>query len=295
MTYWLDYSAAKLSGPTIKYSGYGGAIRYIDAPNRLGNKHTNKAEYNSLVDSGLAVRLVMEVSINDADGAFTNGVLLAQRAKAGADYLGYPGVIYFCNDRTTLSPGFVEYLRGAASVLGWARIGAYGFQNAMDAAKTNTPCQHFWQSGRRSEVRSWVQIWQDNNTQVQVGGITCDRNLILQDISENDLTPEEHDWLHQIQKVLGDAYSPATATSGERSIGTRIKDIDDAIGPAFDGPAGKTLGSRVKDLDERPLVDAKVLADALIAAGLTVAGGASVDQVRQIVHDALNSARLTTG
>jgi hypothetical protein len=184
--YWLDYSAAKLSGATIKAAGYGGSIRYIDAPNRLTTKHTNKAEFDDHIREGLAVRLVMQTTTTASDGGFAVGVDHAQRALAGANYLGYQGPIYFTNDRTTVPnpAAWTAYLNGAASVLGWAWVGAYGFANAMDIANQSTPCRHFWQAGRRSDVRSFVQFWQDNNTQVTVGGVLCDRNLILRDISE---------------------------------------------------------------------------------------------------------------
>lgn len=192
MAYLLDYSAKQLSGPTVKNAGYAGAIRYIDATQ--GGKRTTNAEYASLVASGLIVRLVMEVSTGDANGGYSRGVEYAKRAKLGADALGYAGVIYFCNDSPTLSSATLwdDYLTGAASVLGWGRVGAYGFANAMDVAAHLTDCKHFWQAGRRSDVRPFVQIWQDNNTQVTVGGITCDRNLILQPLTgDNDMQPSD--------------------------------------------------------------------------------------------------------
>jgi hypothetical protein len=186
--YWLDYSAAELSGTIVKNAGYTGAIRYIDSPANLGRKHTSLAEYRSLVAAGLGVRLVMQTTTTASDGGRAVGVDHAQRAKAGADYLGYGGVIYFTNDRTTVPDpaAWAAYLSGAASVLGWARVGAYGFANAMDIARDRTACVHFWQAGRRSDVRAFVQVWQDNNTQVTVGGITCDRNLILKPLTEEN-------------------------------------------------------------------------------------------------------------
>lgn len=182
MTYWLDYSAAKLSGATIRAAGYTGVVRYIDSPNRWGVKHTNFAEYQDHLRNGLGVRLVFEVSTGDPDGGYAQGVAYAQRAKAGADTLGYSGVIYFCEDRPTTPSiaNWQSYLRGAISVLGRERVGAYGFYRAMDAAYGIV--DHFWQAGARRDVRPHVQLWQDNNTQVRVGGVTCDRNLILHDL-----------------------------------------------------------------------------------------------------------------
>ncbi len=186
MAYWLDYSAAELSGATIKNAGYTGVIRYIDSPANLGRKHTSRAEYASHKAAGLGVRLVMQTTTTASDGGRSVGIDHAERAKAGADYLGYTGVIYFTNDRTTVPnpAAWRAYLDAAVSVLGRARVGAYGFFNAMDLAVGHV--DHFWQAGRRSDVRPFVQIWQDNNTQVTVGGITCDRNLILKPLVEED-------------------------------------------------------------------------------------------------------------
>lgn len=183
MGYYLDYSAAKLTAQQVLGSGFLGVIRYIDSPNNLGKKHTNKAEYDNFVANNVPVLLVFEVNVNDADGGWNQGVAYAQRAKAGADYLGYSGPIFFCNDKTKITDATVwrAYLDGAASVLGLANIGAYGFANAIDTAIGHAT--YFWQSGRRSEVRSFVHMWQDNNVQVAVGGITCDRNLVLKEIN----------------------------------------------------------------------------------------------------------------
>ena len=98
MAYYLDYSAAKLDGFTIKRAGYTGVIRYIDAPDRLRMKHTNKAEYDSHIAAGLKVFLVMQNTTTDADGGWAAGVANAKRALAGANYLGYNGPIFFTND-----------------------------------------------------------------------------------------------------------------------------------------------------------------------------------------------------
>lgn len=190
MVYWLDYSAAKLSGQTIKDAGYSGVIRYIDSPAKpygLKAKHTDKAEYDSHRAAGLSVLLVMQTTTSASDGGFAAGQDHARRALAGADYLGYAGPIFFTNDRTTVPnpAAWRAYLDGAANVLGAARVGAYGFRNAMDLAVGHAT--FFWQAGRRSDVAGHVHAWQDNNTQVKVGGVLCDRNLILKTIEEDDM------------------------------------------------------------------------------------------------------------
>lgn len=221
--YWLDYSAAKLPGETIKNAGYGGVIRYIDAPDRLRTKHTNMSEYQDHIRSGLQVWLVMQNTTTDADGGRPAGEANARRAKAGADYLGYTGPIFFCNDRTTVPnpAAWQAYLDGAASVLGINRVGAYGFANAMELAREHATW--FWQSGRRTDLRPHVHFWQDNNTQVTVGGITCDRNLLLKDLGGGDveLTDKIRFWDGfeiTVGQALGDTWQLANNLSGR---GTR--------------------------------------------------------------------------
>lgn len=219
--YWLDYSAAKLSGATIKAAGYTGVIRYIDSPSRLGTKHTNMNEYTDHVRNGLQVQLVMQTTTSASDGGWTIGVEHAQRALAGANYLGYDGPIYFTNDRTTVPnpAAWRAYLDGAASVIGKARTGAYGFFNAMDLAIGHA--SFFWQAGRRSDVRAHTHVWQDNNTQVTVGGITCDRNLILKEMGKTEV--DELSWSDK--SGVRSANDPTYEYSyGELVVGSNVKD-----------------------------------------------------------------------
>lgn len=194
-TWWIDYSAAKLSGATIAGAAVGpgserasGAIRYLDAPGNLDTKHTDRTEYRSLLDAGLGLAMYFEVGKNDPMGGFARGQEYGRRALAGADYLGFPGVVFFCADRWFRTPGFPvitpdvwgAYLDGAVSILGRDRTGAYGFSDAIDAAAGHV--DYFVQCGARSALRGFAHGWQDNNVQPTVGGITVDRVLIQRPI-----------------------------------------------------------------------------------------------------------------
>lgn len=212
--YWIDYSARKLSAQDVANSAIGpngekctGAIRYIDAPELLDTKHTNLAEYQDYLNHGLKVRLVHQGSTTDADGGYQAGVARAQRAKAGADYLGYTGVIYFTNDRPDLPnvTNWQQYLRGAGTVLGPKRVGAYGFANAMNAAQGYASA--FWQSGRESDLVSFANVYQWNNGRVYVAGTECDLNKVVRD------------------------YVP-DLSSGGQTPGTEIEDEEDDMEPA---------------------------------------------------------------
>lgn len=220
MVYYLDYSAGQLSGSTIKNSGYGGTIRYVTSPGLMqppnpGNpKHITRAEYESHKNAGLDIWLVYQGSTTDADGGYDLGRRNALRAIEGCTLLnhpsgrqgpiGYDGPIFFTNDRTTLPSvqSWQEYLNGAASILGFDRVGAYGFGNAMDAAVGHA--NYFWQAGSRKVLRDFVHFWQDNNTQVSVGGILCDRNLVLKELRPAPPPPPPVDPPEEIDMQLSD-------------------------------------------------------------------------------------------
>jgi hypothetical protein len=234
-TYLIDYSASKLAAAVIKATAVGpagehpvGAIRYIDAPNLLGTKHTNLVEYQDHVRNGLTDYLFFEIDLDDVLGGYAGGQANAQRALAGANYLGYPSnyPITMCNDRwfnqknrPLITPDvYTAYLDGAASVLGIQRTGAYGFSDSMDAAVGHA--SFFVQCGARSVVRSHVHIWQDNNFQPYVGGIQTDRLLVLKPINQGvpDMQPGDkfglhsgktisfEDWLKDVYNAIAEKY-----------------------------------------------------------------------------------------
>jgi hypothetical protein len=240
MAYYLDYSTAKLSGDLIKASGYTGVIRYIDAPNLLRTKHTDLAEYQDHIVAGLVVRLVMQVDTDDADGGFPAGVALARRAKEGADYLGYSGVVFFTNDRPELpSPDtWAAFLDGAASIMGLSRTGAYGHRNAILEAHGHAAA--FWQAGRQSDLTIAAHYWQDNNTQVRVGGVLCDRNLVIGDYSPPVIPVPPFDTNESVEtmEVIQVAASPSTTSIRIRSLpGTKASAL--IIRPKLEGSGTK--------------------------------------------------------
>lgn len=264
--YWLDYSAAKLSGATIRNAGYGGVIRYIDAPDRLRTKHTNLTEYRDHINNGLRVWLVMQNTTTDADGGYSAGQANARRALAGADYLGYTGPIFFCNDRTTVpSPSLWQsYLDGAASILGISRTGAYGFANAIQLARGHA--NYFWQAGRGRDVigatldangrpvsSTVVNFWQDNNFQPTVGGITCDRNLILKDLTDeggDDMPLTDAD----VAKIWG--FSARTLDQNA---------ADQSILPMWVWLVGANMGAWAAADKPTPVVDPTTIVQGLVA------------------------------
>jgi glycoside hydrolase-like protein len=201
----LDYSAGRIPGRAVKTAGYDFVIRYVDEPANRNPKLITRDEYRDLLAAGVAVWLVFEHDTTDALGGYDRGVAYARRAKAGADTLGYDGVIFFCADmhlareqiRTALA-----YLDGAASVLGRARVGCYGFWEFVDAAITQGKAAAYWQCGIRPDQADPVHVWQNNNLlgAVQVGGVECDVNELLRPIPE----PAAHPATTAVSGPLGD-------------------------------------------------------------------------------------------
>jgi hypothetical protein len=294
-TYLIDYSAAKLAAAVIKATAVGpagehptGVIRYIDAPNMLGTKHTNQAEYQDHVRNGLTVHMYFEVNEDDALGGYAQGQAYAQRAKAGADYLGYQGVILFCCDRWFVKPGrptispdvWQSYLDGAVSVLGRSRVGAYGFGDAMDAAVGHV--DYFVQCGALSVVRDFVHIWQDNNTQPYVGGIQTDRLLVLKPINQgDDLSAEDTAILKEIRNQI-----------------TGSPDLNQFPGwESFANPKVKmTVTDFVRAIDKNIVTQgAQISALAAAVAAATTSPAITLDAITKVVDDAVAQHIQITG
>jgi hypothetical protein len=198
---WLaDYSAKTLTAQQLKdgMPGVIGTIRYVDAPANMTAKHVTPAEYANHKAAGFKQWLFFEVGRSDAAGGFAQGVAYARRAVAGAQYVGAPidpahPIIMVC-DRHLVEKGLAtiavatwrSFLDGAASVIGKANLGAYGYFDAMDAAQGHASV--FVQCGSRSDVRAFVNAWQDNTTQPVVSGVQTDRNKLLIDVT-NGVVP----------------------------------------------------------------------------------------------------------
>lgn len=179
----LDYSAGRIPGSAIRAGGYSLALRYVDDPARgLSSKHLRPDEYAELRAAGVAVGLVFEQGVDDVSGGFTAGVQHARRALAGAAWLGYPadGLIFMAVDEHCLPAQVaqvLDYLDGAASVLGRQRTGVYGFSEVCDAAIGRYGA--LWQCGHRPAPGGPVHLYQRSTAPVSVAGITCDVNELL--------------------------------------------------------------------------------------------------------------------
>lgn len=209
----LDYSAGRIPGSAIKAAGYGFVVRYVEDPAQgLNNKHIRPDEFHDLTSNGVTVWLVHEVGTTDWSGGFAAGVDHARRARAGADWIGYPkgGVIFFCADMHLTAnqiPVALAYLDGAASVLGRGAVGCYGFYELVDAAIAQGKAAYYWQCGIAPDASDPVHIWQRNDMTTVVSGVACDVNELLRPIGgpveedDMDFNTSRVDWAGNTQTL----------------------------------------------------------------------------------------------
>lgn len=179
----LDYSASRISGQAIRAAGYQFTVRYVDSPDYgPPSKCVVPGEYADLTAHGVSVALVFEGGTDDITGGHGAGIRNARRALAGARWVGHPddGIIFMAVDEHLSGAQVVQaldYLDGAASVLGRDRTGVYGFSELVDSAIGRYGA--LWQCGRRPAPGGPVHLYQRNDGTVTVGGVECDVNELL--------------------------------------------------------------------------------------------------------------------
>lgn len=176
----LDYSARSIPALAIKNASYDFVIRYVGFP---GNKKCiTPTEYKDLIANGIRVYAVYEFDTNDSMGGYAGGVNAAHKARADMDRIGFPAnaICFFCADRHLANweiPVSQQYINGAASVFGWDKTGAYGFQEFIWAIQKDDNCKYLWQCGAQSYVREGVHFYQWNNGRDYVDDVECDINM----------------------------------------------------------------------------------------------------------------------
>jgi hypothetical protein len=147
----VDYSYSRPTAKQLKDAGKHFAIRYVTVPGK-GNKGIDQAEYDALIDAGIAVVAVFELEAQDMKKGKSKGMSDAKAAQAGLERikgLGDNHPIYFTvdwdatpADQTAIN----AYLDGAASVLGRDRVGIYGGYYPVKRAKDAKKATWFWQT-----------------------------------------------------------------------------------------------------------------------------------------------------
>lgn len=290
----LDYSAGRPTGAAVKAAQHVGVVRYIGTPGRT--KNLTKAEYQDMVRNGIGVALVYENRAGDAAGGWNAGMTAAKLARADADSVGFPRdrPIYFAVDSDQVTAvnfaAVSAYLDGAASVLGTvALVGVYGEFDVIEK-NVGSHARFGWQTaawsgGRRSGKAHLFQ----RLGQIYVGGIQVDVNDILaadwgqHNAQGDDMTPQEFldtkvTWWdgHAVpmKDILAEVFIAARGLNGQ---------------PAFADQKTPVVIPPVAS------IDAKVAGLSAAVAALSNQPDLTVDQVRQIVTDAVKQNIQITG
>ncbi|HZP72182.1 MAG TPA: glycoside hydrolase domain-containing protein [Gaiellaceae bacterium] len=154
-------------------------VRYLSHDPR---KNLSAAEAQVLSDAGFDVAVVWESSARRACAGQPAGAADAHAAAVQAKACGMPAArpIYFGVDFDAGDgdkPKIVDYLQGAASVLGAKRVGVYGgywvVKYCFDHSAARFGWQTYaWSAGHRDRR---AQLYQHENG-VTIGGISCDRD-----------------------------------------------------------------------------------------------------------------------
>jgi hypothetical protein len=179
----LDYSFSRPNLAEVKAAGYDFVCRYLSNGSA---KDITAQEVQDIKNHGLALALVWESTANRSLSGHQAGVDDARAAQAEAVAVGCSdiGAIYFAVD---FDPSLadllnvVEYIRGAATILGKDRTGVYGGIAVVNRCLNEGVCSFAWQTYAWSGG-SWdsrVQIRQTSNGQVVGGGaVDIDESMV---------------------------------------------------------------------------------------------------------------------
>ena len=188
VVYGADYSARELTPSDLdQFTEYDirFLIRYIGWPDNPKCISHYPGAYQAHVQAGRTVLLAAELDAQDPAGGFAGGAAMARRALGDADSIGYPDSlpIFFCADGWLAACGIsvataMAYVDGAASVVGQARTGAYGFRDFIQPALAGGHARWLWLAGAAptdAEVaQGWPHFYQWNNGSISPGGVQAD-------------------------------------------------------------------------------------------------------------------------
>lgn len=195
----VDYAWAPHPSPTaLKASGKHFAVRY-GGPGTDG-KHLHADELAALKAAGIAVVANAEQAADSFRGTAA-GKAHATSAQAMFKALGMPAdrPIYFSVDWDADGGDWAAIdaaLKGAASVIGAARVGVYGSYATIAHCRAAGTARWFWQTYAWSggkQPPSYVHLYQYKNGQ-RIGGADCDFvRALLPDFGQWGATVGEED------------------------------------------------------------------------------------------------------
>lgn len=148
----VDYSGARPTADALRKAGRDFVVRYARKTGSL-NKQITPAEVTYWRANHIDIAIVDEVSAGRMLAGYTAGQTDAAAAAAAIKSVGGPadgGVIHFACDVDTTSDAqraaVAYYLSGAASVLGWDKVGVYGEWQVIDWVHDHEPVEYLWQT-----------------------------------------------------------------------------------------------------------------------------------------------------
>ena len=180
----VDFSWGRPNVAAMAKDGVKFAFRYLCYD--TSGKRLSKYEANNLLAHGISPVSNWEEKAGDMLGGYSRGVTYAK--EANRQHLAYGGPpeapIYFSVDIDASDSQLgtcYDFLRGAASVLGWNRLGCYGGYRTIEyMARKNPRPRYFWQtlawSGGRWSTHAHVRQYRNN---VQYMGALVDHNTAM--------------------------------------------------------------------------------------------------------------------
>jgi hypothetical protein len=180
----IDFSYARFTPAEVKAVGRVGVIRYVSSGRPLVS--ATRAEVDAFRAAGLAFVAVWQRGNDRALLGREAGATDARDAAAYCAGLGATDAdpVYFAVDVDVTTPGqlaaVLSYFEGAASVLGWARVGVYGEHDVLAHLRDRTPMGLFWQTASWSAGRlaPFANLYQYRINQTLLGrAVDYDRSL----------------------------------------------------------------------------------------------------------------------
>jgi hypothetical protein len=192
----VDYSSSRPGGAALAAAGKRFVVRYV--PYGGYSKGLDRAELADLRAHGIGVALVWEQVTSRALQGAAAGAADALTSQAAVVSLGFPPTtpIYFAVDFAgTLAqqPAINQYLSGAASVIGKARVGVYGSYDVLNRCRANGTAAWFWQTYAWSggNIASYAHLYQYHNGANVNGSVDLCRAMQTNYGQWDALTPPE--------------------------------------------------------------------------------------------------------
>lgn len=284
---YADFSGGRPGAAALKAAGFAGVVRYVG----IGSpgKRITAPEYADYAANQVDVLLVFEGAATDVAGGYAAGVANATAALNDAASLGTPvsvPIAAACDSHvggSVTAANAVAYAQGAASVLGTARTGFYGFSDTLAPVHAAGAVSWYWLCGTQPTAAqaAWVNLWQDNTQTQTVAGVSCDVNWTYAPLAtpEDDLTPDQANQLAAVFNQIVNPYpSEVPGATAKLTLVDFVRAIDARTYANLDAKASAVLAAIAKiPTTPATLSDAQVATVAASVEAAIKASGVEVD------------------